>query len=968
MNNPPRLLPLLVVLFGLAASAAAQSGQIVGTIIDAETGDPLIGAFAVVRNPDGTATNYGTATDLAGDFRIVGVPAGTYALESSMIGYNKVTITGVVVEADGVAELDFALQSEAISLDEVVVEARAVRTTEAALLRERQKAPAVSDAISAEDISRAGAGDAADAMTHVTGASVQEGKYVVIRGLGDRYSTVQLNGAELPSADPDKRSVPIDMFPSSMLENIVTVKSFTPDKPGNFTGGAVNIGTRTFPNSFLVSVSTSTKYNTQTSFQDVLTYPGGGTGLLATDGSDRELASVVPAEGEVPPLAATVPQDVLLLDAVMKSFSPVMSPTQETAALDHSSAFAIGDQFQLGGRPVGFLASLSHSHSRSSYDDGIQASYKRARSVQASLDDLLFLNDAKSTEETALGGLFTLAYRPGDRHELGVSYVANRSATDVARSMEGSWEEQSIENFRSRVISYSEREIQSLQFSGKHQLAAARDVRAEWMLSRSRSTQIEPDLRQFADQVSAVTGRINLHQAAAPTRFYRDLEDGNLEGRLDLSMRFKQWSGLSGQLKAGSLLQSKERDFAERAFLYRSGGDPSAGYPVRFRDLGEAWFAAPNVGIVAVDTTFIDPSVGILDTTRTFDRSGGVVYGTKIEEPPDVAGNYHGDQRIDAYYGMVELPLSPTLRLITGARLEATDIEVVSEDVDKAPGILKETDLLPSVSLVRQVGEMNVRLSYGRTLARPTMREVSPFSSTDFFGGSAISGNPDLERTLVDNYDVRWEWFPRPGEIYAVSAFWKEFENPIERSFQSENRDVTYVNVDHARVFGAEFEARKNLSALGPRYRNFFAGGNLSIVHSNVDIPEEALEQIRGIDSTASSSRQLQGQSPYVVNLDLSYDSFERGVSAGLYLNVFGKRLATVSAGATPDVFEKPYASLDFTFAKDVFGFYRVKVGARNLLDSTHEQVYEYRGRESISSRYKSGRTLSIGVSYKLGS
>ena len=250
IHVPGALLLGALLSFSGATELQAQTGIIAGEIVDGDTGDPLVGAYVFLKE-----TELGAVTGIEGDFRIPGVPAGTYEVESSMIGYNALTVTEVAVPENEVLRLDLVLTSEAIAVDEVVVEIRALRNTEASLLKERQKAPAVSDAISSEDISRAGSGDAAEAMSHVTGATVMDGKYVYIRGLGDRYSTVQLNGAALPSADPNRRAVPMDLFPSSMLENIVTVKSFTPDKPGNFTGGAVNIGTRSFPDDFTLSVS-----------------------------------------------------------------------------------------------------------------------------------------------------------------------------------------------------------------------------------------------------------------------------------------------------------------------------------------------------------------------------------------------------------------------------------------------------------------------------------------------------------------------------------------------------------------------------------------------------------------------------------------------------------------------------------------------------------------------------------------
>lgn len=935
-------LAALAILFaGAEARDGGGSGRIAGTIVDGETGDPLIGAFVIVRNPDGARTNLGAATDLEGEYRIPGVPAGTYTLESSMIGYNRTTITEVVVEAGEVTELDFALRSEAIEVEAVVVEARALRNTGAALLRERQKAPAVSDAISAEEISRAGSGDAAEAMTRVTGATVQEGRYVTIRGLGDRYSTVQLNGAELPSADPDRRAVAMDMFPSSMLESIVTVKSFTPDKPGNFTGGAVDIGTRSMPDDFYFSFSTSASYNTGATFGDVLSCDGGG---------NRD----IPAEaaGDVPDYAAAFGDrdQAESLDRISKSFSDVMGPTGGTAPLDYGTSLAFGDQYSLGGRPFGFLASLTSSRRHAHYDGGTRARWQLTGSVDRteSLVDQMNLADTRSSEEALWGGLASAAWRPHDAHELGSTFIYNRSGEDVARYLIGKFDETLDEDdfYETRVLHFTEREIRSLQVSGKHHLEPLRGLRVEWSGSSASSAQDEPDLRYFSDNFTIRGGdtlySIKPSSYPDPTRYFRNLDETSREANLGLRLPFRQWDGLAGEIEAGAFAQEKSRGFRETRFRYQR--------PSSHRFGGE------------VNEFFTDANAGIIDTSGVLPRFGNYIVDATLP-----SNTYGGDQRIAAGYGMVELPLNRQLRLIAGARFEATRLDVASANPELPPGELETNDLLPSVSLVYQVGEANMRFSYGRTLARPTFRELAPFSSFAFVGDFILTGNEELKRALIDNWDLRWEWFPDPGEIYAVSGFCKLFENPIERAILTTNGEIQYQNVDEATVAGLELEGRENLAVLGPRWSNFFAGGNLSLIYSNVDIPESELAIIRGFDSDAGTSRSLQGQSPFVVNLDVTYDNYETGTAAGLHYNIFGRRLSEVSLGGTPNVFEQPRATLDFTLSRRVGAWYTVKLAARNLLDSEYRFVYPFKGREYIARQYRKGRSFSVSAAYKLG-
>lgn len=942
--------PFAAVAMLSAGAAAQDTGRIVGTIVDGETGDPLIGAFVIVRNPDGTRTDMGAATDLEGDYRILEVPAGTYTLESSMIGYNPTTITEVVVEAGEVVALDFTLKSEAIEVEAVVVEARAVRNTEASLLKERQKAPAVSDAISAEEISRAGSGDAAEAMTHVTGATVQEARYVTIRGLGDRYSTVQLNGAELPSADPDRRAVAMDMFPSSMLESIVTVKSFTPDKPGNFTGGAVDIGTRSMPDDFCFSFSTSASYNTNTTFGDVLSYEGGGTDWLGIDDGARD----IPAEAaaQVPDYAATFGDrsQADALDRISRSFSDVMGPTEGTAPVNYGTSLAFGDQYSLNGRPFGFLASLTSSRKHAHYDGGTRARWQLTGDVDRTetLVDQLNLVDTKSSEESLWGGLASAAWRPHDAHELGSTFIYNRSGEDVSRYLIGKFDETLDEDdfYETRVLHFTEREIRSLQLSGKHHLEPLRELRLEWSGSSASSTQDEPDLRYFSDNYTIRRGdtlySIKPSSYPDPTRYFRNLEESSREANLRLRLPFRLWDGLAGEIKAGGFVQEKSRAFRETRFRYQR--------PSSHRFGGD------------VNEFFTDANVGIIDTTGALPRFGNYIVDATLP-----SNTYDGDQRIAAGYGMVELPLHRQLRLIAGARFEATRIDVASANPELPAGDLEANDLLPSVNLVYEVGEANMRLSYGRTLARPTFRELAPFSSFAFVGDFILTGNEELKRTLIDNCDLRWEWFPNPGEVYAVSGFYKLFQSPIERAILTTNGEIQYQNVGEATVAGVEIEGRENLGVLGERWSGFFAGGNLSLIYSNVDIPESELAIIRGFDPDAETSRSLQGQSPFVVNLDVTYDDFETGTAAGLYYNIFGRRLSEVSLGGTPNVFEEPRSTLDFTLSRSLGAGYTARLTARNLLDSEYRFAYPFKGRRYIAQKHRKGRSFSVSLSYKLG-
>jgi len=960
----------LLVLLGFSlrlTPALAQQGigVVRGTVVDGETGESLIGVNIILQN---TAT--GTTTDLNGNYELRFIEPGTFTLVFSYIGYDSKTVANVEV-LGGTVRLDLALSPEAIGLGDILVEARAIRNSEAVLLRDRQKAVAFSDAISAEAISRSGSGDAAGAMTKVTGASVVGGKYVYIRGLGDRYTSTHLNGAELPSADPDKKAFQLDLFPASLLDNIVTLKTFTPDKPGNFSGGLVNIGTKSFPDAFTFQLSTTTSFNTQSTFSDqFLSYDGGGTDWLGYDDGMRAIPSLlarpdleIPSELE----ALRDPEKAVLLDAASRSFNNIMSPTPRTAPINRSMSIAVGNQMLLLGRPFGFTGSLTYSQDYSAYEDGTVGRWELVGGSVDNVDALTALRffgnpedvpvttqglDQKGTYEVNWGGLGTLAYKPHPNHELTATYMRTQSGTSESRFLSGYWQDLTGEStFETRVLGYKERTLNSLQFKGKHALPR---VTAEWNGSYAQNRQEEPDLRYFSNHftIRDRDGQVDtLYQSPAslypaPTRFFRDLEEENVNLGLDLTIPFKQWNEQGAKLKAGGSHIDITRTFRERRFEYKEGRGFSYG---EFGGNDLAYFGA----------------TGIIDTTT----SGRPVFGNIIKDASSARSNYDGDQTVTAFYGMLELPVTRRFKVIGGTRLEITRMETASQDTTLPVGNLRNNDWLPSANAFYELADnMNLRAAFTRTLARPTFRELAPYATFDFVGDFVFRGNANLKRTLITNYDVRWEWFMRPGEILAVSAFYKDFQNPIERVIQTStgNNSLSVQNVDQARVYGFEFEARKQLDRLMPLLRNFQFGGNFSVVRSEVSIPEEELNIILAADPGASDTRSLEGQSPFLVNLDLSYENPNRGSVIGLYYNIFGERLVTVSEGAAPDIFERARTTIDLTYSQRVKGGVSVKLSVKNLLDADIKVSQQFKDVEYIYGKYRRGRTFSISLRYAI--
>ncbi len=948
----------VVLLAGTALEAGAQqlTGRISGTVVDAETGDPLIGATVVV-----VGLELGAMADLEGAYLIRNVPAGQHTVQVSMIGYAQKRVTEIRVEPGQVSRIDIPVEQELILADVVEVTARSLENTEAALLKQRQNALSISDAISAEDISRGAQGDVAAAMTRVTGASVVDGKYVYIRGLGERYSTAQLNGTSLPSTDPNGKSVQMDIFATNLLDNITTEKTFTPDKPGNFTGGSVNVKTKSLPESFTMSFSTSTKYNTQSTFKDMLSYEGGEYDFLGFDDGTRDIPMPLKdPDVEIPSITSALrdPVAAQLLDLYSKSFTDkTMTPTTIEGGLGQSYAFSIGNQTEIAERPFGMLGSVSYNRNISAYDNGASGIWKRVSRESEGLNRERFATDMSGSEEVLWGGLVNATYRLSNTHEIGANVLYNRSGEKLSRFQTGAWPSSLPgENVRyeTRVLSFIEREMRSLQFRGKHVLPSISNAEIEWTGAFIRSNQDEPDLRYFTNEYQTVDAAgagasdldsytIALSNYAAPTRYFRNLEESNRDFKLDVTVPFTPWSGLAARLKLGGAYLDKEHTFRERRFSFRQDA-------LQYRNDPAVFFSSARTGILPAE----------LQDTPGFTR-----FGNFVSEDSDLKNNFDGEQEIMAGYAMLDLHFSNRFRITGGARFESTLLDVASHDASLSPGKLDEKDWLPSVNTVYQVADnMNVRGAYSRTLARPSFRELAPFASFLFVGDYIFVGNSELKRTLIDNYDLRWEWFARPGEIYAVSYFNKRFENPIERVIVTTNGEIQYQNVDRAFVTGVELEYRKKLDQVHPALRNFQLGGNLSLVKSQVDIAPSELAIIHAIDPGAAETRKLQGQSPYVVNIDAMYDNTDTGTLVSLHYNVFGERLSEVSTGGTPNAFEQPAGMLDITGSQRLWDRVTLKFSAKNLLDPDIKKVHPFNNEEFIRSLYKRGRTFSLGFSY----
>jgi outer membrane receptor protein involved in Fe transport len=932
----------LALVLGWAAgptSGRAQPsdgrGAISGIVVDAANGGPLPGANVRL---EGTST--GTSTDLNGRYRLGGLAPGVYDVVFSFVGFQKKVVSGVEVTDGATISLDATLAEQRAQLDQVVVSAKAARDTKAGLLKERAKAAAVSNAISAEMMGKAASSNAAEAMKKVTGVSVTEGKFVNVRGLGGRYVNAQLNGTELPSANPNTNAVPLDLFPAGLLDNIVTSKTFTPDQSGNFTGGNVNLSTTSFPDERTLSLSTSATYHSEVEFGKILRQGGGLEAIPGMIGPLPE-GRVGAEDQPIPPYFGATQDEEQFLNEVTTAFAEggLLTPRRGRSPINQSYSASYGDQFEvLGGVPLGIVTGLTYSKSASATQDRLSASAGPA-SEEGVTPDFRLTGESGATEET-MGGMANVSIKPHPNHQISLNTLYNRSDRESSVFLTGRIPRDDDNRiFDRRRMEPIERTLWSVQGTGEHLLGSGGgSPRLTWNASYAKTVQDESDVRFFTDDRLPERDVHDISTAIyeAPTRYFRTLAEYTVSNDLSLSIPLE-----NGTVTVGGSALYEKRDLDERRFSYGNIG------AITYQGAPDIYFGE-CAGLVEPGECESGPYAGP-------SRSD---LGAVIQERTANQNNLVGDRTVGAGFGMVDtdVPGIDPLRFVGGIRVEYTDQFV--ETRDSQTGQIEGTDILPSLNLVYSLREdMNLRAAYGRTIARPTFREFSPATYYDFKRQEIFDGNAGLDRTLVHNADLRWEWFPRAGELFAVSGYYKSFDAPIERVVveQAINREVTYQNQQSARVYGAEMEARTRLGFIADPLRYMEVGGNVTVTESAVtDTSGTAL------------GRPLEGQSPYLVNADLSYDHPGIGTTVSVSYNYFADRLDTIERANQPNQYERGRHTIDVVASQMLPYNVEVEISVENMLNAETEIYQEFESETFTTVRYRKGRTISVGITYNL--
>lgn len=945
---------VLILLFLLGGTVYAQKAKLAGTIVDAKTGETLIGVNVVLAdNP-----SKGTITDLDGQYQLPLEP-GTYDIQVSYISYQAQKFTGVEIKPGEVTRLNIQLDEAVMDLDAVEISAKARRNTATAIMVVQKKAARVIDGISAEDMSKLGASDAAEALQRVTGVSVQEGKYVNVRGLGDRYSKITMNKADIPGLDPNRNTVQMDLFPSNVIENIVVHKSFTPDLAGDFTGGHVNIETKDFPEKFSLQFSTSWGYNPQASLNDqYLSYEGGDLDWIGIDDGTRDIPDVMQNEiDNLDPSGQTGPDIIQQgfytpseLRPLTGSFNHEVVPTEITSFLNNNHEFGMGNQTELFGKTLGYNIAFSYDQSFKYYDNG-QSAFYEAKPEASPLADYQY--DERGETENKMAGLVNFNYKFSNNSKASFTFLRNQGGIKYTRFRRGPFPYESASTIAEvRDLGFIERSFNSFQLKGEHVLPSLNKFKIAWLTSYTKSKQDEPDLRIINNLIDPNTNIPFMKTNNGPTRTYRFMDEVNFDNKLDLTLP-TEIAGNNAKIKAGGAFVYKERNRDQTGFELQPNGRVKM--PDGFNDY--------------MDDAIINPQTG-----------KGYYYIVDIND--DYNNSYDGESYVGGAYAMIDLPLGDKWRIVTGVRYEHSQIDVKKKiygyGVEDATGVeLKEDDILPSLNITyHPMEDMNLRLGLNRTLARPVFQEVSSSQFYDYQDGLRKYGNPELKRTLITNIDLRWEYFFELGEMVSLSLFYKDFQNPIAQRYIQEavNPEIRFFNSDEAETYGFEVEFRKKLDFI-EALQNFSIGGNFSMIESVVEKPADEVENVNSVREQngyerTEDTRPMFGQAPYLINGYLKYDNKEMGLSANAGFNMAGEKLMIITKGFAPYVYEQPRASLNFNISKSISEHLSFKLSVSNILDAPYEAVhhYDYLNNENEGDRiyysYNLARTYSFGLKY----
>jgi outer membrane receptor protein involved in Fe transport len=929
MNLLNKYTNLIILFLSLSTAAFAQEGTLRGTIKDEKTKEDIIGATILVQG-----INKGAATDINGFFSIAKLPAGSYSLKISYVGYDSKIYEGVKVEAGQVTELNLNIQETSSTLAEVKVVAQKLTNTEVSVISEIKASQLVMSGISASQITKTLDRTAAEVVKRVPGVTIFGERFINIRGLNERYNTVQLNNAFAPSMETDVRSFSFDIIPAGQIDRILVFKSPSAEIPGEFAGGVVKIFTKAIPENNFLTLDISSAYREGTT----------GSAFFQTKNSNLAWTGFNQGYFDLPNSFPASRTDLLNagpagIDAIGASLKNNWLPVESSALPDMRASLSGGFKFDLGSTKLGNVTALNYSNTRSNFQMVRNDWGFSNIGVTGQPDAVFNFLDQQYTNAIRVGVSNNWSARFSNGSVIEFKNLFNQLANTQYIKRDGF---DNGANWDIRSFDQVYRGIYTGQLTGRHDLQSG-SLKVDWMVGYNAAYRAQPDYKRFRYNVDGASASLFIPNGAAQT---------TVLGRTYIDMNESSYTAAFNAVKKIDLKDSKELELKWGAF-----------FEDKVRD-----FNARNIGYVKSTPSFQTTlPIDQLLAPQNFNTRTGI----RVDEQTNPNDSYDASNQLIAGYLSANYALGKKFNVIAGVRAEQNSQKLNSADLVGKPIKYDNTrlDLLPSVNITYNFTEKSLlRLAYGKTLNRPEFRELAPFSFYDFVNNRTVSGNPALKNADINNYDFRYEFYPSPSELISIAAFYKDFTNPIEVVFASgANPLLNFSNAKSAYSTGLEAEIRKNLGANSP---NSILGRTSLVLNGTYIYSRVKLDEKLAADQ--SDNRPLQGQSPYIINAGLNYNDTKKGLQLNFNYNVIGKRIFAVgnNFGAPyPDWYEIPRNVIDFNFSKQITKAIMLKGGISDILnqgniilqDGNQDQVFD-RNKDQIIQNYAPGRVASLGL------
>jgi hypothetical protein len=942
----------LIIILLTAISSYAQTGTIEGTATDKKNKETLPGVMVTLEG-----TTIGAMADFDGHFVIANVKPGKYKIKASYISYNPLVIEDVVVTANNVTKVGVELSENAVTLQEVKITGVRKTNTDVSMINVTRMSPLVSIGVSGQQILRSQDRDASEVIKRLPGTTIIDDRFIVVRGLAQRYNAVWLNNTATPSSEADVKAFSFDIIPGSMIENMLIVKSPAPELPADFSGGFVKITTVNLPekNSFFASYGIG--FSEGTTLKTFNSQKGGSTDWIGFDNGLRSLP------GSMPPNlfayeAATNPEILNRITTIGRELNKDWAPVLTTARPDQRFSVGFNKRFSIKNQSFGNITAVTYSNTNSS-DEIFNNSYSiyNFRDDKSSYIDQY--KDEQFTNNVKAGIVHNWAWYPSTGHKIEFRNLLNQIGQTRSTERNGREWYNNGRYIKSNELKYLNRTIYSGQLAGEHSFNEG-NTRIDWVAGYSYSNKNEPDtkryryLRSEQDTTEYYLLFADNADLSSQSRMWFKLNENIISTSVNLVKQFN-FSDFKPELRAGFYFEEKNRDFSARNFGYTKASKSSLF----------------DVTTLSVNEIFSDANINLTD-------------GIKLTEITSLSDSYDASNRQFAGYIAAKLPLSLIASLYTGLRIEK-NIQTLSsfkQGTTIPVNVVRDTlNLFPSANLAINLNEKNlIRAAYGLSVNRPEFRELAPFYFVDFDLNAGIYGNPEIKQAYIHNFDLRFEHYPSPNETFNIGAFYKNFRNPIEMVIMGNSpTQYSFENVTSAYSYGLEMDVRKSLGFISG-YENFSVILNAALIKSQVIFNEGDLHR----------DRALQGQSPYMVNAGLFYYNDDNGLMMTLMYNIIGKRIVAVGRPSPndwediPDIYEMPRNVLDLAVSKKIGNHLEVKAAVKDILNENVEMIQNVKtsvdmtditggaqngikvfDRDQVTKSFRPGRYMTLGITYK---